>query len=61
MESPQTFLDLGLLAHGAKMKGVKSTSPCGPLRGQLPIVWFWAPEGEWGSGIGKGVCLAVLI
>jgi len=56
------FLDLGSLAYAPKMLGAKSTHPpCGPLRCQLPIVWFWAPEGEWGCGIGKGGCTAVCI
>jgi len=39
----------------------KHPPPCGPLRVQLHIVWFFAAEGEWGSGIGKGVCPAVCI
>jgi len=46
---------------GPKWGGVKSTPPCGTLRGQLPIVSFWAPEGEWGCGKGKGGCPAVCI
>jgi len=29
--------------------------------GQLPIVGFWAPEGQWGWGIGKGGPSAVCI
>jgi len=41
--------------------GVQKAPPCGPLWGQLPILWFWAPEGEWGCGIGKGGCPAVCI
>jgi len=60
--TPSTFLDLGSLAYGPKMVAAKSTHvPCGPLRGQLPLVWFWAPEGEWGCGIGKGGCPDVCI
>ena len=57
---PPIFLDLGSLAHGLKM--VQKAHPqCGPLRGQLPIVLFWAPEGEWGCVIGKGGFPAVCI
>jgi len=56
IEPPQISLDLVSLAHGPKMGGAKSTPPCVPLRVQLPIFWFWAPEGEWGYGIGKGGC-----
>ena len=55
-----TFLNLVSLAHGPQ-KGVQKAPPCGPLRVQLPIVWFWAPEGEWGCGIWKGGCPAVCI
>ena len=44
----------GHLPMGPKWGEAKSTPPCGTLRGQLPIVWFWAPEGEWGCAIGKG-------
>jgi len=33
--------------------GCKKHPPSGPLWGQLPIVGFWAPEGEWGWEIGK--------
>jgi len=39
----------------------KKQPPCGALRGQLPIVWFWSPEVELGSGIGMGGCPAVCI
>jgi len=46
---------------GPKRWGCKKHPPCGPLRGQLPIVWFWTPEGEWGCGIWKGGCPAVCI
>jgi len=46
---------------GPKLGGAKSTHPCGPLGGQLPIVWFWAREGEWGCGIGREGCPAVCI
>ena len=59
--APHFFFYLGSLAHGPKIRGGKSTPPCGPLRGQLRIVWFWVPEGEWGCGIGKAVCPAVCI
>jgi len=43
----------GVTCPWAQNGGVKAP-PCGPLWGQLPIVWFWAPEGQWGWGIGKG-------
>jgi len=46
---------------GPKRGFAKSTHPSGPLRGQLPIVWFSAPEGEWGCGIWKGGCPAVCV
>jgi len=49
------------LAHGPKMGVQKAPHTCGPLRGQLPIVLFWAREGEWGCGILKGWCPAVCI
>jgi len=58
---PPIFLDLGSLAHGPKFVGAKSTLPSGPLMGHLPINGFWAPEGEWVLGIGKGGCPAVCI
>ena len=61
MHPPKIFLDLGSLAHEPKMGRAKSTPPCVPLSGQLPIVWLCAPEGEWGCGIRKGGCLAVYI
>jgi hypothetical protein len=41
--------------------GCKQAPPSGPLWGQLPIVGFWAPEGGWGLGIGKGGSPAVCI
>jgi hypothetical protein len=56
---PPIFWDLGSLAHGPKMGGAKKHPPMWALWGQLSIVWFWAPEGEWGCGIGKGGCPAV--
>jgi len=52
------FLNLVSLAHAPKMGFAKSTPPCVPLRGQLPIVRFWAADGEWGCGLGKGGCPA---
>ena len=57
----QIFLDLESLAHVPKLRVHKHPPPCGPLRVQLPIIWFFGPEGEWGSWIGKGVCPAVCI
>ena len=42
------------LAHGPKM-GVQLAPPNGPMWGQLPIVEFWAREGEWPTGkVGDG-------
>jgi len=53
---PPIFLDFGSLAHGPKIRVCKKHSLSVPLRGQLPIVSFWVPEGEWACGIGKGGC-----
>ena len=58
---PQFFWIWGHLPMGPKWGCAKSTPPCVPISGQLPIVWFWAPEGEWGCGIGKGGCPAICI
>jgi len=40
---------------------VQKAPPMRALRGQLPLVWFWAPEVELGCGIGKGGCPTVCI
>ena len=50
---PQIGPILGSLAHGPKMGVQVAPPPSGPMWGQLPIVGFWAPEGEWGWEIGK--------
>ena len=35
--------------------GVQLAPPNGPMWGQLPIVEFWAREGEWPTGkVGDG-------
>jgi len=51
----------GVTCPWAQNGGAKKPRPSGPLWGQLPIVGFWAPEGEWGLGIGKGGSTAVCI
>ena len=50
----------GHLPMGPKW-GVQKAPPKWAPLGQLPIVGFWAPEGEWGWGIGKGGSTAVCI
>jgi len=55
------FFGFGVTCPWAKNGGCKKHPPCGPLRVQLPKVWFWAPEGKWGCEIGKGGCPAVCI
>jgi len=57
---PNFFVFFCHLPMGPKW-GVQKAPPCGSFRGQLPIVGFWAPEGNWGCGIGKGGCPAVCI
>jgi len=59
--TPQNWAPRGSLAHGPKMGVQVAPPPSGPMWGQLPIVGFWAPEGQWGWGIGKGGTPAVCI
>jgi len=57
---PPNWAPQGSIAHGPKMGGARSTPQVSPW-GQLPLVGFWAPEGEWGLGIGNGGSPAVCI
>ena len=55
------FFGFGVNCKWAQNGGCKKHPKCVPLRGQLPIVWFWVPEGEWACGIGMEGCPAVCI
>jgi len=59
--APPHFFGFGVTCPWAQKGGVQKHPPCGPHRGQMPIVWFWAPDGHWGCGIGKGDCPVVCI
>jgi len=61
LHPPPNFWFWGHLPMGPKSGVEKAPPPCVPLRGQLPMVWFWAPEIELVCGIGKGGCPAVCI